>query len=111
MVVEIRVEAPLAEDSPGAYQRLLAAEIAQQVVRAPFSDVLEASYRLAELGRTSGVMSAEIHSVFVRASSECERISTTAEIAGVEARWKEKVVTACRELLALAPESIGMRLP
>lgn len=101
VVVEIRVEAPLGEDIPGEYQRLLAAEIAQQVGRAPILNVLEASYRLAELGRTPGVMSAEIHSVFVGASTECERKLTTAEIAGVEARWKERVVTACRELLLL----------
>jgi hypothetical protein len=31
VVVEIRVEAPQGEDIPGEYQRLLAAEIAQQV--------------------------------------------------------------------------------
>ena len=112
VVLEIRVEPDAERDVPGAYEKLLAHEIAQRVLTAPILIVGEASYRLAELGRTPGVMSHEVHRVFADARSELESLigghqTTNSEerkqfdrkIADLEARWKDKVITACRKIL------------
>jgi hypothetical protein len=112
VVLEIRVEPDAEGDVPGAYEKLLAHEIAQRVLTAPILFVGEASYRLAELGRTPGVMSHEVHRVFSDARSELESLlgghqTTNSEerkqfdrkIADLEARWKDKVIAACRKIL------------
>jgi hypothetical protein len=117
VVLEIRVEPDAEGDVPGAYEKLLAHEIAHRVLTAPILVVGEASYRLAELGRTPAVMSHEVHRVFADARSELEsligsRKATNTEerkqfdrkIAELEARWKEKVIAACRKILGRADD-------
>ena len=112
VIIEIRVEPDGAGDVPGAYERLLAREIAHRVLTAPILYVGEASYRLAELGRTPGVIPREVHHVFVSARSELEslvgdRQTTDSEErkqfdrkhADLEARWKDRVIDACRKIL------------
>lgn len=112
VVLEIRVEPDAEGDVPGAYEKLLSHEIAQRVLTAPILFVGEASYQLAELGRTPGVMSREVHCVFADASSELESLisgppATNSEerkqfdgkIADLEARWKDRVIAACRKIL------------
>ena len=112
VVLEIRVEPDAEGDVLGAYEKLLAHEIAQRVLTAPILFVGEASYRLAELGRAPGVMPHEIHRVFADARSELEgllgghQITNSEErkefdrkIADLEARWKDRVIAACRNLL------------
>jgi hypothetical protein len=76
--------------------------------------VLEASRELAGLGHSSGVMSEEIHNVFVGAFSESDHLPIGAvrelwnpqvllekdrEIANMEAQWKYRVVAACKAIL------------
>ena len=112
IVLEIRVEPDAGGDAPGAYEKLLAREIAHRVLTAPILYVGEASYQLAELGRTPGVMSHEVHNVFTSARSELESLINGCPIANseerkqfdrthadLEARWKDKVIAACREIL------------
>jgi len=112
VILEIRVEPDAEGDVPGAYEKLLAREIAHRVLTAPILYVGEASYRLAELGRTPGVMPHEVHHVFVSARSELESLIGNRQItdseerkqfdrehADLEARWKDKVIDACRKIL------------
>jgi len=113
IVLEIRVEPDAEGDIPGAYEKLLAHEIAHRVLSAPILYVGEASYRLAELGRTPGVMSHEVHGVFVDARSELEslmagqrKLANSEERkqfdrkhADLEGRWKDKVIADCRKML------------
>jgi hypothetical protein len=113
IVLEIRAEPDAEGDVPGAYQRLLAKEIAHRVLTAPILVVLEASYELAELGRTPGVMPPEVHRVFADARSESDRLvggrrlSNDPEarkhamlgIAELEARWRESIFAACRKIV------------
>jgi hypothetical protein len=102
VVLEIRVEPPLEGEAPGGYERVLAKEIARRVLTAPISLVFEASYELAELGRTDGVMSPEVHSVFVDARSEGDRLiggRNDPEARKLEARWKERIFAACQKIV------------
>ena len=113
IVLEIRVEPSAEGDVPGAYERLLAKEIAERVLRAPILLVMEASHELAELGRTPGVMRPEVHRVFVDACSESERLiggrripseaearkQAMLQIAELEARWKDSIFAACRKIV------------
>jgi hypothetical protein len=111
-VLEIRVEPNAEGDVPGAYEKLLAHEIANRVLSAPILYVGEASYQLAELGSTPGVMSDKVHRVFASARRELEsligggqitkseeRKQFDGKIADLEARWKDRVIAACREIL------------
>jgi len=56
-VLEIRVEPDAEGDVGGAYEKLLAKEVAHRVLTAPMLVVFEASYQPTELGRTPTVMS------------------------------------------------------
>lgn len=73
VVIEIRVGPGAPEDSPGSYEKLRAAEIAQGVLAQPFWTVMEVSHELAELGETPGVMPDDVHKVFLEASSDMDR--------------------------------------
>ena len=112
VVLEIRVEPDAERGVPGAYEKLLAREIAHRVLSAPILFVAEASYRLADLGRTPGVMSHEVDRVFASARSDLEgligshqtasseqRKQFDRKIADLEGRWKDKVIAACRKML------------
>jgi hypothetical protein len=112
VVLEIRVEPDAEGEVPGAYEKLLAQEIAHRVLTAPILYVGEASYRLAELGRIPGVMSHEVHRVFASARTELESLIGGRQIADseerkqfdrkmadIEARWKDKVIAACRKIV------------
>jgi hypothetical protein len=110
VVLEIRVEPDADGDSPGVYEKLLAKETAHRVLTAPILVVLDASYQLAELGRTPRVMPDDVHRVFVDACAECDRLvsgrrlpsdpearrEATMKIQELESRWKERIFAACR---------------
>lgn len=113
VVVEIRVEPDAEGDVPGAYEKLLAHEIAQRVLTAPILLVFEASYQLAELGRPPGVMPAEAHRVFLDAYAECDRLiggrrlpndpearsKAMHQIQELETRWTDSIFVACRKIV------------
>lgn len=113
IVLEIRVQPDAEGEAPGSYEKLLAREIAQRVLTAPILVVLEASYDLAELGRTPGVMPHDVHRVFVDARSESDRLiggrrlpddpearkQAIARITELEARWRENIFAACRKIV------------
>jgi len=73
-VLEIRVEPDAEGDVGGAYEKLLAKEVAHRVLTAPMLVVFEASYQPTELGRTPTVMPDDVRRVFVDACTECDRL-------------------------------------
>jgi hypothetical protein len=113
VVLEIRVKPDTEGDVPGVYEKLLARETAHRVLTAPILLVLDASYQLAELGRTPGVMPNDVHRVFVDACTECDRMmggrrlpndtearrEATRQIQELEARWKDRIFAACRRIV------------
>ncbi len=113
VVLEIRVEPDAEGDVPGFYEKLLAKETAHRVLTAPILLVLEASYQLAELGRTPRVMPNDVHRVFVDACAECDRLIggrqfpndpeaqriATQRLQELEARWKDHIFAACRRIV------------
>jgi len=113
IVLEIRVEPDAEGDAHGAYEKLLTKETAHRVLTAPILLVFEASYQLAELGRTPGVMPEQVHRVFVDACAECDRLiggrrlpndpearsQAMRGIQELEARWKDRVRAACQEIV------------
>ena len=77
--------------------------------------MIEASRELACLGHAPDVMNEEIHKVFVGACSETDHLPIGAvrdlrnpqvleekdrEIADMEARWKDRILAACKSILA-----------
>ncbi len=111
VVIEIRVGPGAPEDSPGSYEKLRAAEIAQGVLAQPFWTVMEVSHELAELGETPGVMPGDVHKVFLEASSDMDRavrqVPKATNVADqldriteeLQERWKGAVFSACKKLL------------
>jgi hypothetical protein len=94
-------------------EKVRAKEIAQAVLSGRMG-MLEACRELASLGHTPGVMSEEIHTVFIGADSETDHLPIGAvrelwdqqvllekdrDIAAMEAHWKDRVVAACKELV------------
>ena len=113
VVLEIRVEPDAEGDVPGAYERLLAKELAKRVLTAPIVLALDASCQFADLGQTSGVLPEEAHQVFVDACAECERLiggrhlpldptarrQTKQLLQDLELRWKDRIFAACQKIL------------
>lgn len=110
VIIEIRVELDAKGDSPGSYEKLRAKEIARGVLSHPFPLVLEASHELAELGRTPGVMSNEVHRVFLEARSDIDHFLSQVpkapdaqgeldRIEEMQEVWKDAVFSACKKLL------------
>ncbi|HWX94046.1 MAG TPA: hypothetical protein VNY29_15570 [Terriglobales bacterium] len=98
-------------------ERLSAKKVAQAVLSGRMG-VLKACRELATLGHTPGVMSEEIHNVFVGADSETDHLPIGAvrelwdsevllekdrEIAEMEARWKDRVLAACKKIVDQGP--------
>jgi hypothetical protein len=112
VVLEIRIEPDAVGEVAGAYEKLRAKEVAHQALTAPIPLVFEASYQLADLGRTPNVMPDEVHRVFVDARAECERLvggrrlpndpearrEAMGKIQELETRWKDRVFAACRRI-------------
>lgn len=112
-MLEIRVEPDAEGDVPGVYEKLLAKEVAHQALTAPIPLVFEASYQLADLGRTPKIMPDDVHQVFADARAECEHLiggrrfqnepearrDATRQIQELEIRWKDRVFAACRRIV------------
>jgi hypothetical protein len=107
------VEPDTEGDVPGAYEKLLAKEVAHRVLTAPILLVFDASYQLAELGRAPGVIPDDVRRVFVDACTECDRLiggrrlpndpearrEATRHIQELETRWKDRIFAACRRII------------
>jgi hypothetical protein len=88
-------------------------EVSQAVLSGRMG-MIEASRELACLGHAPDVMNEEIHKVFVGACIESDHLPTGAvrdlwnpqvleekdrEIANIEARWKDRILVACKSIL------------
>jgi hypothetical protein len=97
--------------------RLSAKKVAQAVLSGQIG-ILEACRKLARLGHTPGIMSSEIHNVFVGADSETDHLPVGVvrklwdpevllekdrEIAEMEAHWKDRVLAACKRIVDQQP--------
>jgi hypothetical protein len=93
--------------------RACAKEVSQAILSGRVG-IVEASRELACLGHTPDVMNEEIHNVFVGACSESDHLPIGAvrdlwnpqvleekdrEIADIEARWKDRILAACKSIL------------
>jgi hypothetical protein len=113
VVLEIRIDPIAEEDVPGAYEKLLAKELAKRVLTAPILLVFDASYQFAEIGRTPGVLSEDLNQVFMDACAECDRLvgghhlpsdpvarqQATQRLQDLEVRWKDRIFAACKKIL------------
>jgi hypothetical protein len=99
--------------------RLRANEVAQAALSGRMG-MLEACRELGRRGHTRGVMSEEIHNVFVGADSETDHLpmgpvrelwdpqvllEKDREIARMEAHWKDRVLAACKKLVDQQPRA------
>ncbi len=111
VVIEIRIESEAEGEIPGSYEKVRVKEIAQGVLTQPFWTAPEVSHELAELGHTPGVMSDEVHKVFLDARTDIDRLlregpkgpderqQTEHAIVELHECWKDAVFGACRKIL------------